>query len=140
MRFAAFARQVRDPSLPYARRESAYRECVALCHPIGWHETTSFLEEKAGSFGGDDGPLLRALDLLEASRDVWMAELRGYEQQRRREKREGRRTPSSRPPSVPMYWYGAPLEGELYALRYWRRRHNRTLGDLGVPPVGWRPR
>jgi hypothetical protein len=76
--FGTYARKVRDATLPYRRRVSAFRSCVQLYQPIGFDASLSFLEEIAGPFQRDEASLLRALDALTASREDWQAEVREY--------------------------------------------------------------
>ncbi len=135
--FGNFARKVRDPSLPHRRRASALGSCVQLYRPIGYHPTLDYLNAKAGPLLRDEGALLRALELLEASRALWHEDVRRYDDRRRAAKRRGRRVP--RPAEVspavgPAHWYGAPREAALHALRFWRRgRPSRLLGAAGTP-------
>lgn len=125
MSFSAYARKVRDPTLPYRRRVSALRSCVQLYRPIGFHATLSFLEELAGPYERDEAALLRALDALAASRALRNAEAQRYAQARRAAKRLGHRSPRRGDPHPAErfgYWYGAPRQAALHALRYWRRK------------------
>lgn len=131
MSFGAYARGARDPRLPYGQRVSLPRSCVQLHRPIGFHATLSLLAAQAGpfeSFRGsrradrDDTALLRALEVLEASRAAWHAELRAYDAERRLAKRRGSRSPA--PAARNPYevtgrrWAAAPREGALHALAY----------------------
>lgn len=131
MSYAVQARKVRDESLPYGRRVSALCSCVQMYRPIGFNATLSFLaEELAGPYDKDEAALLRALDALTASRSRWLADVCDYADRRSREKREGRRRPhpTDRDPSIaPQYWYGAPRQAAVHALRL---RHRR-----GIPAI-----
>ncbi|WP_225730016.1 MULTISPECIES: hypothetical protein [unclassified Nocardia] len=99
MSFNNFARKVRDPTLPYPHRVSALRSCVQLYRPIGFRGTLNFLAERAGPLSRDEAALLRALDLLEAARAAWHAELREYAIQRRHAKQHGERSPRRTDPN-----------------------------------------
>ncbi|MEV4197536.1 hypothetical protein [Micromonospora globbae] len=124
MSFSAYARQVRDPALPYQHRVSALRSCVQLYRPIGFHATLSFLEELAGPFQHEEEALLRALDALSASRAARRAEFRRYAAARVAAKRRGQRHPRPDDPNPHLlhgYWYGAPRRAALHALRFWQR-------------------
>ncbi|MGI5270970.1 hypothetical protein ACQEUU_17580 [Nonomuraea sp. CA-218870] len=128
MSFGTYARKARDPALPFRRRVSAFRSCVQLYRPLGFQATLSFVESRAGRFQRDEAALLRALDLVEASRAAWHAELQAYATRRREAKERGRRSPRAEEANpniqVRWYWYGAPREAALHALRLWRRRHS----------------
>ena len=121
MSFAAAARTVRDPRQPHLRRVAALHSCAQMYCPIGFHATLSFLEQEAGPYRSDEAALVRALDLLQASRAVWLVAIEDYAATRRAEKRHGRRTPrrTDRSPCMPGYWYGAPTPAALHALRFW---------------------
>ncbi|MFG6194020.1 hypothetical protein [Nonomuraea sp. JJY05] len=126
MSFGTFARRVRDPALPYRWRVSAFRSCVQLHRPLGFEATLSFLESQAGRFQLDEAALLRALDIVESSRAALQVELRAYATRRREAKRRGRRSPRAGDSNPNLqarwYWYGAPREAALHALRFWHRR------------------
>src|SRR3954447_18745485 len=108
MSFGVYARKVRDAPLPYGRRVSALRSCVQLYRPIGFHASLSFLAEIAGPFVRDEASLLRALDVLAASRAEWHAAGRRYAAMRREAKRKGQRSPRPKDPNpdhFPRHWY-----------------------------------
>ncbi|MFA1551641.1 hypothetical protein [Actinomadura chokoriensis] len=124
MSFGVHARKVRDPTRPYRWRVADLRSCVQLYRPLGFHATLSYLEEIAGSFRRDEEALLRALDALTASRELWKADGREYAAKRRRAKLRGQRRPRPTDPDpsrFPGHWYGAPQEAALHALKYWCR-------------------
>ncbi|MGK5674285.1 hypothetical protein ACSNOB_15760 [Micromonospora sp. URMC 106] len=130
MSFSAYARQVRDPALPHRHRVSALRSCVQLYRPIGFYATLSFLEEQAGPFQRDEAALLRALDVLAASRLARRAEFRRYAAARGAAKRRGQRSPRPEDPNphhVCGYWYGAPRQAALHALTVWQRERRPAL-------------
>ncbi|GAA1193866.1 hypothetical protein F4556_007351 [Kitasatospora gansuensis] len=121
MSFNNFARKVRDPALPLGLRVSILRSCVQLYRPIGFHATLSFLASQAGDFNGDEVALLRALDVLEASRDARTEGLRIYGAMRRQEKVRGRRIPRVREPNPNTstgQWHRAPQEAALHAVGF----------------------
>ncbi|MEU5657693.1 hypothetical protein ABZ802_19010 [Streptomyces sp. NPDC047737] len=132
MSFNNLARKARDAALPHGLRVAQLRSCVQLYRPIGFHATLSFLEAQAGPYGRDESALLRALDVLEASRDAWHGELRAFDGVRRRAKAQGARQPrpAERNPYREMWWSGAPREGALHALSFLRCRGRIPL------PVG----
>ncbi|MFE9727539.1 hypothetical protein ACFYQ5_29200 [Streptomyces sp. NPDC005794] len=130
MSFNTCARKVRDAALPHRLRVTQLRSCVQLYRPIGFRATLSLLEAKAGPYGRDEGALLRALGVLEASRDAWHVELRAFDGTRRLAKGQGARQPrqAERNPYREMWWSGAPREGALHALWFLRDRR-------GIPMV-----
>ncbi|MFC7591686.1 hypothetical protein ACFQYP_54280 [Nonomuraea antimicrobica] len=124
--FANFALRVRNPALPYRWRVSAFRSCVQLYRPLGFEATLSFLEFQAGRFQRDEAALLQALDVIEASRAAWHAELHAYATRRQEAKMQGQRSPRAEEPNPNLqarwYWYGNPRKAALHALRFWRRQ------------------
>ncbi len=103
---------------------------MQLYRPLGFHATLSYLEEIAGPFRRDEQALLRALELLTISRELWKADVRDYAAQRRRLKLRGQRSPRPTDPNpshFPDHWYGARQEAALHALKFWCRRR---LPDL----------
>ncbi len=108
---------------------------LCLCHclehysPLGFEASLALLEERAGPFRDDEGALIRAVDLLERSRDAWQAELRAYAEARRRAKRRGHRTPprSMPNPNRPQVWHGGAREAALFAIRRWSRLPGNQL-------------
>ncbi|MER7008251.1 hypothetical protein ABT297_35110 [Dactylosporangium sp. NPDC000555] len=124
MSFSAYASLVRCPTPLYRHRLVAFRSCVQLYQPIGFHASLSYLEAMAGPFERDEAALLRALDILCASRAAWHAALREYAAQRRAAKRRGQRSPHPNDPNpshFPGFWYGAPRQAAVHALTFWRR-------------------
>ncbi|MEV8513777.1 hypothetical protein [Dactylosporangium sp. NPDC051484] len=124
MSFSAYASLVRCPTPLYRYRLVAFRSCVQMYQPIGFHATLSYLEALAGPFERDEAALLRALDILCASRAAWHAALGEYAAQRRAAKRRGQRSPHPDDPNpnhAPRFWYGAPRQAAVHALTFWRR-------------------
>jgi hypothetical protein len=74
------------------RRHSALRCAVGCYCPLGFNATWSYLST-TGDLRNDERALLRALDMLEQSRNVWLAEMSAFADRRRAEKRRHRRTP-----------------------------------------------
>ncbi|MEV7013588.1 hypothetical protein [Streptosporangium sp. NPDC051022] len=137
MSFGNFARKVRDPALPYRHRVSALRSYVQLYRPLGFLETLSFLELKAGRFQRDETALLRALEVIEESRAAREAAVLAYATIRREAKRQGRRIPRREDfnPNAQDYgyWFGAPGEAARHALRFWLQRRLPGLRPLTDP-------
>ncbi|MFF2045308.1 hypothetical protein ACFVVX_33325 [Kitasatospora sp. NPDC058170] len=133
MSFNTFARKVRDPSLPLGLRVSMLRSCVQLYRPIGFHATLGLLASQAGDFRRDETALMRAMAVLEASRDAQTQEVRAYGAMRRQEKlRGGRRTPRVRdrnPHTSTGRWHADPRAGALHAVGFWS-------GKPGLLPPG----
>lgn len=130
MSFAVDARKVRNAALPHGRRVSGLHSCVQRYHPLGFLATLSFLEQLAGPYKSDDTALLRALDCLTESRELWKAAVATYASLRREAKSRGERTPRPQDPNpshAPAEWYGASCEGARHALSF---RQSRGL----LPP------
>ncbi|MGN9821767.1 hypothetical protein ACTMUQ_41525 [Streptomyces sp. SD11] len=94
MSFAGYAKRIRDRGLPHGRRYTALRCAAGQYCPLGFNATWSYLST-AGSLRHDEAALLRALDMLELSRNVWLTELEAFADRRRAEKRQNRRRPSA---------------------------------------------
>ena len=125
MSFALDARKARNATLPYGRRVAGLHSCVQRYHPIGFRATLSFLEQQAGQYRTDETALLRALDCLTASRELWKTAVADYASDRRTAKSRGQRTPRPQDPNpshAPDQWYGAARDAALHALAF-RRTH-----------------
>ncbi|MCD9145642.1 hypothetical protein [Streptomyces albireticuli] len=107
MSFSVYARRVRDRGLPLARRHRALRDAVGLYCPLGFHGTWAHLGT-AGDLRNDERALLRAMEMLEASRRVRMREAEAFAAHRRAEKARQRRTP---PRAQVRYLYGPRWPG-----------------------------
>lgn len=130
MSFAVDARKARDAGLPLGRRVSGLRACVQRYHPLGFLATLSFLEHLAGPYKTDEAALLRALDCLTESRELWKRAVADYATHRREAKSRGERTPRPQDPNpshAPDQWYGASQQAARHALAF---RQNRGL----LPP------
>lgn len=99
---------------------SALRCAVGCYHPIGFNATYSYLAT-AGNLRRDESALLRALDMLELSRNAWLAEVDAFADRRRLEKPKHRRS---------------PLASEVRYLHGWRwpgpEGHRVMLREVGI--------
>jgi hypothetical protein len=133
--FGTYARKARDSSLPYGYRINALAGCVQLYRPIGYRATFAYLEHVAGPVRRDEVALPRALDVLSASRDLWLNDLSAYARRRRLAKQLGRRSPTTTDgnPSLPHCWYGDPQRAALFALSFLLRNSDRIANaDPGL--------
>ncbi|MFC4853497.1 hypothetical protein [Actinophytocola glycyrrhizae] len=131
MSFAVDARKARNADLPYGRRMAGLHSCVQRYHPLGFMATLSFLELQAGPYRADAAALLRALDCLTESRELWKNAVDSYARTRREAKSRGQRTPRPQDPNpshAPDQWYGAARRAAHHALSF-RQSH-----DLLPPP------
>ncbi|MFD8496844.1 hypothetical protein [Amycolatopsis sp. NPDC059657] len=100
----------------------------------------SFLEERAGAFlvRPDEKALVRALEMIEASRGAWHAELRAYGERRLRAKRAGRRRPApgEENPHYLTRWHGDERRAALHAVMFDSRRKLAPLVVPGDPVAG----
>lgn len=120
MSYGTSARRVRDDSLPLGVRVASFKSCLERYHPIGYEASFGYLKLSAGPFDRDPAALLRALDLLTASRDLWLAAQAAYAESRSAAKRSGRRTPAKNEPRPGgnWLWVGAERAAALFALEY----------------------
>ena len=127
MSFGTYARKVTDGSLSYGQRINALAGCVQLYRPLGYLATFGYLNHVAGPFRRDEAALLRALDMLTVSRELWLAEVDAYATRRRTAKRLGRRAPRSSDtnPSWPACWYGDSRRAATFTLGYLLRKPDR---------------
>jgi hypothetical protein len=137
--FGTYARKVRDSSLANGRRLNALAGCVQRYSPIGFMATFGYLEHVAGRFRHDEAALLRAVDGLTSSRDLWLAEVGAYATRRKEAKRLGQRSPHATDtgPSGSV-WYGDRRNAGLFALRFQLRRMEKrpqTTGRQADPDV-----
>ena len=124
------ARKVRNAGLPHGRRVSGLHSCVQRYHPLGFLATLSFLEQLAGPYRSDGTALLRAVDHLTESRELWKGAVADYAAHRRQAKARGERTPRPQDPNpshAPDQWYGASRQAARHALAF---RQDRAL----LPP------
>ncbi|WP_143590548.1 GNAT family N-acetyltransferase [Thermoactinospora rubra] len=90
MSFGTEARRVRDTALPHRRRYGALRSAVSRYKPLGFLATWSYITSHAGDVRRDERALVRALEVLEASRTAWHAELAAFARRRAIDKRRRR--------------------------------------------------
>ncbi|GAB4056569.1 hypothetical protein [Catellatospora paridis] len=90
MSFTGEARLVRDTSRTPAEREAALLRCVRRYAPFGLMGTLGHLDRHADSVDPSTR-LTNAVDLLEASRTAWLAELARFAASRKAAKAHGRR-------------------------------------------------
>jgi hypothetical protein len=110
---------------------SGLHSCVQRYHPLGFLATLSFLEHLAGPYRTDGAALLRALDCLTESRELWKTAVADYATDRRAAKSRGQRTPRPQDPNpshAPDQWYGASRDAARHALAF---RQARSL----LPPA-----
>ncbi|WP_143220664.1 hypothetical protein [Actinomadura sp. CNU-125] len=103
MSFGTYARRVRAGSLDPRDRHMALRCAVGRYRPLGFNATWAYVTAVARPLPDvrrDVPALVRALDVLEASRSVRLAEDAAFAAVRRAEKAAGRRTPYA-PPTWP---------------------------------------
>ncbi|MFG2056874.1 hypothetical protein ACGFI9_22920 [Micromonospora sp. NPDC048930] len=93
MSFGTYARRVRDTARTHGERYGALRCAVSMYCPIGFTATWSWLST-AGDLKRDDVALIAALETVERSREVQLAEMSAFASRRRAEKDEHRRTPT----------------------------------------------
>ena len=94
MSYTAQSRRVRDLALRDGARRRALGSCVTRFAPYGYTATLAFLEERCGRLDNPQN-LIRAIDLLDASRAVWLAELTSFAAARTAAKAAGNRRPTS---------------------------------------------
>ncbi|GLX11540.1 hypothetical protein Misp03_84660 [Microbispora sp. NBRC 16548] len=82
------ARRVRDRTLPHRYRYVALRCAVGHHMPLGRRATWDFITSRVGDVRSDEGALVRALDILEVSRNARHAELAEFARRRSADKRE----------------------------------------------------
>ncbi|MFD3994188.1 hypothetical protein [Streptomyces sp. NPDC058583] len=104
MSFGTYARRVRDERVSAVRRYRALRCAVSEYGPLGFHATWAYLAATAvpaPDLRRDTAALLRALDILEASRAARIEEIAVFAARRRVEKAAGVRVPRSGDPLAP---------------------------------------
>jgi hypothetical protein len=128
--FADRARRVRDSTLAHGQRVAALCSCARWYHPVGYRATLSFLAEVAGPYQRHEHALLRALDMLESSRAVWLTEIHAYRARRAAEKQDGHSTPrrgDRQPVMNGGHWHETRPDisrrAALHALKLWEQDH-----------------
>jgi hypothetical protein len=134
MGFGSKVRRLRDRTIPIGARYAILASAVTDYRPLGY-EPSLYLVESYAADQVTEHDLQRAVDALVTSRDLWLAELRGYAERRRREKRAGRRSPrrSDPEPNPPRIWYGAARGGARTAVYLWRQRQPFDPGAVTDP-------
>lgn len=78
MSYGTYARRVRNPDHPYGMRYRALRCAVSRYRPLGFNATWDFITSRTGDVRREESALVAALDVLEASRTAWLAELADF--------------------------------------------------------------
>ncbi|MCJ0870644.1 hypothetical protein [Streptomyces sp. AP-93] len=94
--FATHRLRVHDATLPAHRRMSALRTCLTEFAPYGLRATFHHLRGSAGiprDPARDPDSLVRAVDELQAAREVWVPGILAWQEARRLQKRAGVRVP-----------------------------------------------
>ncbi|WP_212992259.1 hypothetical protein [Actinoplanes auranticolor] len=135
MSYGTYERRVRNDSLPHGVRLAAFNGCLERYRPIGWEASLGYLELCAGPLERDTSALLRAVDMLTTSRNLWLVERAAYEETRRAAKRCGRRTAGKNEPSPggEWLWLGAERAAALFALEFEYR--SRGAVQPGLKPL-----
>ncbi|GLW65892.1 hypothetical protein Arub01_41360 [Actinomadura rubrobrunea] len=141
MSFGTYARRVRDESLPAGLRYRALRCSVARYHPLGFHATWAYVTAVARpspDIHRDVSAWVRALDVLEESRAVWLAEVEAFAAARRAGKAAGRRMPTKADKAIFVRprWPGAVSRLGLVAAVADRHRWFRRLPLPDRPSEG----
>ncbi|MCX4777080.1 hypothetical protein [Streptomyces sp. NBC_01264] len=106
--FATHRLRVHDATLPVHRRMSALRTCLTQFAPYGLRATFHHLRGSAGiprDPARDPDSLVRAVEELQAAREVWVPGIRAWQAARRIQKRAGVRLPH---PPEPRPWVSCP--------------------------------
>ncbi|GAB7046720.1 hypothetical protein [Catenuloplanes indicus] len=117
--FPAQSRRARDDTLAPVRRLRALRECALHFAPYGFHATWHHLIVSARipeHLDDDPRSLTRAIDELQAARELVLPLRAAYAETRRREKAAGHRSP--RRPVPP--WDTPPMIGFAHCPDPWR--------------------
>jgi hypothetical protein len=120
--YAIHSRRVRDEALSLGVRRSALGSCVVLYGPYGYRETLAFLNRRCGRLDTPEG-LTCAIDLLDASRAVWLAQLAAFGAGRRAAKAAGTRRPAAAELArfAAMGWPGGPHDGRAVSQSFLRQ-------------------
>ncbi|MCY0936472.1 hypothetical protein [Streptomyces sp. H34-S4] len=108
--FATHRRKVHDGALPAHRRMSALRTCLTEFAPYGFRATFHHLRGSAGiprNPAHDPDSLVRAVEELQAAREVWVPGILAWQEARRVQKRAGVRRPDP-PAPQPRAWCPNP--------------------------------
>ncbi|MDN3239543.1 GNAT family N-acetyltransferase [Glycomyces tritici] len=90
MSFQTLARRVRNPELPLGLRYAALRSALEHYRRLGYWNAWEFITrtDGPGPTRLDADRMLNALQRLETSRNVWLAEIAAYAERRRAHKRD----------------------------------------------------
>ncbi|MEU6432250.1 GNAT family N-acetyltransferase [Microbispora sp. NPDC046973] len=130
---------MRDRTLPHRYRYAALRGAVGHHMPLGPRATWDYITSRAGDVRNDEGALVRALDILEVSRDARHAELAEFARRRSADKRE--RYQRTVPVEESRYrhgwrWPGPDAhEATLFTVKALWEEHVRAPFPDEVPPA-----
>ncbi|MFE7764705.1 hypothetical protein [Streptomyces sp. NPDC057438] len=108
--FLTHRARVHEAHLPPHRRHSALRTCLTLFAPYGFRATYHHLTLSAAMprrLEADPDALVRAVEELHEARVLWLARADEYVEQRRAQKRAGRRAVANPRP----WWLGHRWDG-----------------------------
>lgn len=127
--YAVHSRRVRDETLDLLARRGSLGSCVQLYRPYGYRGTLVFLAERCGRLKTPEA-LTGAIDLLDASRAVWLSELATFADDRRAAKAAGHRQPTREELArfATMGWPGYPHDSLPVATSF-LHRFGLTLAD-----------
>ncbi|MEV7729529.1 hypothetical protein AB0P15_33155 [Streptomyces sp. NPDC087917] len=108
--YATHRLRARDPARSPGQRFAALRTCLAEFAPYGFHATYHHLTRSAGippEPEEDPEAVVRAVDELDAARELWRDEFAAWKHRRRAQKAAGVRVPDP-PEPVRRLWYPDP--------------------------------
>ncbi|WP_157641421.1 hypothetical protein [Longispora albida] len=126
MSFSNFVRRARDPGRPHLARVASLCSAVQVYRPLGHRATLSYLTRISGPYEKDEAALLRAVELLTASRGIAVQERAAYGARRGTEKAAGRRRPAPGDYPDQQIWHLDPRDGAMHALWFWLRDTRRA--------------
>ncbi len=94
MGYGAEMRDALDTTRPVLRRYSALRQAVSGYCPLGYTATWGYITAEArpnGDFRYDAEAITRAAAIVQASRAIWLNEMREFAEQQKVEKRDRQR-------------------------------------------------
>ncbi|MFI5732161.1 hypothetical protein ACIA49_18700 [Kribbella sp. NPDC051587] len=96
MGYGVQIRKALDGTLPMGLRYLSLRQAVCDYCPLGFTATWAYVTAEArpdGDFRYDEAAFARAVMIIQASRAVWLTEMREFAARRTAEKRNGQRRP-----------------------------------------------